>query len=88
MEMYSVNPPSPIDGRVMFSLKTSDGNIYPLAHDDASFYIMRFRKFVITASLPPISLDMAGALVVLEVLADGQVIYRRTYPLQTEMTPR
>ena len=81
MEMYSTMPPSPISGRVMFSLFV-DGKVYPLTHEDTAFQIIRYKKVAIKASLPPLPVDLSQASVVVEVLTAGEVIFRKTYPLE------
>jgi len=76
-----VMPPSPVNGRVLFSLRTADGKVYPLTHEDTGFRIIRFRKFVVQASLPAVPLKLTNASVMLEVLTEGTIIFRKGYPL-------
>ena len=79
LDMYNARPPRPLAGRIMFSLRTADERVLPLIHEDTRFDIIRFRKFDLTATLPPAVTDMRNASVILEVLVKGEVVFRDNY---------
>lgn len=88
MELYSVTQPSPVEGRILFSVITANGDVYPLSHDDTSFYIIRFKKVVAQANIPIININMDGASMLVEVLSQGTVIFRNKYPIiQSTLQP-
>lgn len=75
------------EGEVTARLATSDGKETPLLFSPADvgkFRIMRFKRAVITATLPRESpLRTSGAQVVIEVKDnDGSVVFRNIFPIE------
>ena len=82
LDMYNARPPRPLVGRIMFSLRTADERVLPLVHEDTRFDIIRFRKFDLHATLPPAVTDMHNAMIILEVLIKGEVVFRDSYAIK------
>ena len=81
MEMYNVDAGNTLEGRVIFSLRLATGQIFPLAHEEEKFKIIRFKKIAIPASLAVTSLDLVAADIVVEVIVRNTVVFRQFDPL-------
>ena len=74
---------SPLAGRVVLSLVTAEGQNSPLPAEDTTFRISRFKKIVSTVPLPTALTDVDNSALLVEVLVDENVIFRKLYPVES-----
>lgn len=74
---------TPLAGRVVFSLVTAEGQSSALPAEDTSFRISRFKKIVSTVPLPTALTDVENSALLVEVLVDENIIFRKLYPVES-----
>ena len=81
-DLYNTEQVSQVAGKATFELILADGSGYPLDDQgDTSYRINRLKKIVGNPTLPTEVSDTTDASILVNVLADGKVIYRVLTPL-------
>lgn len=81
-DLYNTEQVPQVVGKATFELILADGSSYPLDDQgDTSYRINRLKKIVGNPTLPTEVSDTKDASILVNVLADGKVIYRVLTPL-------
>lgn len=81
-DLYNTEQVPQVAGKATFELILADGSGYPLDDQgDTSYRINRLKKIVGNPTLPTEVSDTRDASILVNVLADGKVIYRVLTPL-------
>lgn len=85
LDLRNPDPKRAVAGSIRVFLITADGQTSPLevAKESGDFRISRFKRAVLLLSLPPGAIDITNAMIVLEVLEEGdKLAYRNIFPVQ------
>lgn len=82
-DLTNPDPKKQLGGQALFSVVAADGRILPLKvePDTNRFQISRFKKIVTSAPLPDGLAPADVQTLVVELEAEGRIIYREQYPV-------